>query len=197
MKTYFGGQINRPYQCTGILHVSCNAAGNDWMSSLNSDLFLSQFSIPGSHNSMALFEPFSRTAKTQNLSLSDQLKAGVRFVDIRCRHLDNGFVIHHGSVYQRTNFDDVLNAVTSFLNANPSESIMMSVKEEHTPSGNTRSFAQTFDSYVAKNPSKWHLGSAIPTASLPHKKTRPSLREGLRAAGGSICWLFFIFSARP
>ena len=31
MKTYFGGQIHKPYQGTGILHVSCNAAGNDWM----------------------------------------------------------------------------------------------------------------------------------------------------------------------
>jgi Ricin-type beta-trefoil lectin domain-like len=39
----------------------------------------------------------------------------------------------------------------------------MSVKEEYTPSGNTRSFEQTFDSYVAKNPSKWLLGSSIPT----------------------------------
>jgi len=143
--------------------LSAGAAGNNWMASLNSDLYLSQFSIPGTHESMALYESFSGTAKCQNLNLSSQLNAGVRFVDIRCRHLNNAFVIHHGSVYQNANFDDVLNAVISFLNTNPSECVMMSVKEEYNASGNTRTFEQTFDSYVAKNPSKWNLSSSIPT----------------------------------
>jgi len=77
--------------------LSANAAGNNWMASLNSGLYLSQFSIPGTHETMALYESLSGTAKCQNLSLSSQLDAGVRFVDIRCRHLNNTFVIHHRS----------------------------------------------------------------------------------------------------
>jgi len=145
------------------LPLAAGAAGNNWMATLDSGLYLSQFSISGTHESMALYEPVSGTAKCQNLSLADQLNAGVRFIDIRCRHLNNAFVIHHGSVYQNANFDDVINAVVNFLNSNPTECVLMSVKEEYNASGNTRTFEQTFDSYVAKNPGKWNLGSSIPT----------------------------------
>src|SRR6185369_6685331 len=122
------------------LPLTAGAAGNNWMSSLNSGLYLSQFSIAGTHETMARYEPATGTAKCQNLTLADQLNAGVRFIDIRCRHYNNAFVIHHGSVYQNANFDDVLNACTSFLQANPSECIILSVKDEYTPSGNTRTF---------------------------------------------------------
>lgn len=157
----------KPTHAAGLLIVflPCHAfaAGNDWMTPLNGALPLSQFSIPGTHDSGARFEDFAGTAKCQNLTIAEQLGAGVRFLDIRCRHLDNAFTIHHGSVYQNINFTDVLNATYAFLNANPGETVIMSVKEEHTASGATRSFESTFDSYVALNPGKWLLASSIPT----------------------------------
>jgi 1-phosphatidylinositol phosphodiesterase len=140
-----------------------NVGGNNWMSALNPELLLSQLSIPGTHESMARNEPFPGTAKSQDLTLPDQLNAGIRFIDIRCRHISNVFAIHHGNVYQNAYFGDVLNATMAFLNANPSEAVIMSVKEEYDPSGNTRSFEQTFDSYVAQNPGMWNLDSSIPT----------------------------------
>jgi 1-phosphatidylinositol phosphodiesterase len=140
-----------------------HAAGNNRMSSLDGSLTISQFSIPGTHDAGARFETFGGTAKCQNLTIADQLNAGVRFLDIRCRHINNAFKIHHGSVYQNLGFDDVLNAIFGFLNGNPGETVIMSVKEEYAPSGNSRSFEATFDSYVAQNPAKWHLGSSLPT----------------------------------
>ncbi|HEU4532474.1 MAG TPA: phosphatidylinositol-specific phospholipase C domain-containing protein, partial [Polyangiaceae bacterium] len=136
--------------------------GADWMSALNGELLLSQITVPGTHDTMALYEPVAGTAKCQSLSLADQLNAGVRFLDVRCRHFNNAFTIHHGSVYQNANFDDVLGATFAFLNAHPSEAVIMSVKEEHTAAGNTRSFEQTFDAYVAANPGKWNLGTDLP-----------------------------------
>jgi 1-phosphatidylinositol phosphodiesterase len=137
--------------------------GSDWMSSVEDERLLSDLSIPGTHDSAAFVEPFPGTAKCQSLSLTDQLNAGVRFLDIRCRHIDNAFAIHHGSIYQNQNFDDVLNAVIGFLNAHPREAVIMSVKEEHTASNDTRSFADTFDTYVQKNPGKWNLNRNIST----------------------------------
>ena len=133
------------------------------MTSLDGHWLLSQLSIPGSHDTMALYEPFPGTTKCQKLSLAEQLKAGVRFLDIRCRHTNNAFGIYHGRVAQQASFDDVLKTCARFLSSNPGECIVMSVKQESTPEGNTRSFEQTFDSYVSKNPSLWHLGSDIPT----------------------------------
>ncbi|WP_309434196.1 phosphatidylinositol-specific phospholipase C [Chryseobacterium sp.] len=140
-------------------------AMNSWMSGLQDNISLSKISIPGTHDSGARVDPpvLSGTAKTQDLSIAEQLNAGVRFLDIRCRHIDNAFAIHHGAIYQNLNFDDVLNACYAFLNSHPSETIIMSVKEEYDASNTTRSFEQTFDSYVQKNPSKWDLGANIPT----------------------------------
>lgn len=138
-------------------------SGSNWMSALDPDLSLTQLSIPGTHDSMARYEPVWGTAICQDLALADQLAAGVRYLDMRCRHLNNAFVMHHGSVYQNANFNDVLNAVTAFLAANPSEAIVMSVKEEYNASGDTQTFEQTFDSYVAQNPGLWNLDSSVPT----------------------------------
>jgi 1-phosphatidylinositol phosphodiesterase len=139
------------------------AGATNWMSLLNPNLSLAQLSIPGTHDSGARYEPVPGTAKCQDLTLEEQLNAGVRFLDIRCRHINDAFAIHHGFVYQNLNFDDVLGAVIGFLNANPGECVIMSVKEEYDATGNTRAFEQTFDSYVARNPGKWYLQPALPT----------------------------------
>ncbi len=48
----------------------------------------------------------------------------------------------------------------------------MSVKEEYDASNTTRSFEQTFDSYVQKNPSKWDLGANIPTLGAVRGKIK-------------------------
>jgi 1-phosphatidylinositol phosphodiesterase len=147
-----------------------NAGGNNWMKTLSGNLSLSELSIPGTHDSGALYEPIPGTAKCQTMTIDEQLNAGVRFLDIRCRHLDNAFVIHHGVVYQRANFDNVIDTAARFLKANPSECVIMSIKEEYDASGNTRSFEDTFRAYVAKNPSLWYLGSSIPTLSAARGK---------------------------
>ncbi|MCR5792475.1 MAG: phosphatidylinositol-specific phospholipase C [Lachnospiraceae bacterium] len=135
---------------------------SNWMGSISDNTCLTQISIPGTHDSGARKEPVYGTAKCQNLSIGDQLNAGVRYLDIRCRHIDNAFTIHHGVVYQDLNFDNVLNACTSFLNANPTETIIMSVKEEHNAENVTRSFEDTFRSYVDRDPNRWYLGNTIP-----------------------------------
>lgn len=145
---------------------------NNWMSVLADQNSIALISIPGTHDSGATIEPVSGTAKCQNLSIADQLNAGVRYLDIRCRHIDNAFAIHHGAIYQNLNFNDVLNACINFLNSHPTEAIIMSVKEEHTPSNNSRSFEQTFDSYVQQNPGKWDLGNNIPTLGSIRGKIR-------------------------
>nr|WP_315174139.1 phosphatidylinositol-specific phospholipase C [uncultured Flavobacterium sp.] len=138
---------------------------SNWMGALDQNLKLTAISIPGTHDSGARFETFSGTAKCQNLTLDEQLASGVRYLDIRCRHFENNFTIHHGSVYQNLNFTNVLQSCSAFLAQNPSETIIMSVKEEYDPSGNNRSFEATFDSYVNQNANIWYLGSTIPTLS--------------------------------
>jgi len=136
-----------------------------WMGSVSSAKLLSELTIPGTHESCARHEPFAHTAKCQNLSLADQLAAGVRFFDIRGRHYNDSLQIHHDRIFQEMSFDDVLAPVWSFLKAHPSETVIMSVKDEYTPAGNHRTYQQTFDAYVAKHPAGWYLGATVPSLS--------------------------------
>ena len=140
---------------------------DNWMEFVNDDVRLSRLNIPGTHNSGALHDLptifASGTAKCQDLTIKEQLEIGVRYLDIRCRHIDNVFTIHHGRVYQKQNFGDVLNTCYSFLARHPSETIIMSVKREHTSENNTRSFVETFNErYLSRRPSRWYLGDTIP-----------------------------------
>ncbi|MEJ2883555.1 phosphatidylinositol-specific phospholipase C [Pedobacter sp. GR22-6] len=134
----------------------------NWMSGLPNTTPIARLSIPGTHDSGALFEPISSTAKCQNVGIAAQLNMGVRYLDIRCRHIDDSFAIHHGAIYQNLNFQDVVNACLNFLNANPTETILMSVKEEYDYSNTTRSFEATFNTYTQQNPGKWDLTDALP-----------------------------------
>ena len=134
-----------------------------WMAQLNGALTLTEFTIPGTHDSCALIGGLGDFANCQSMSLEDQLKSGVRFVDIRCRHIDNLFAIHHGMVYQKLIFDNVLETCIKFLQENSSECIIMSVKEEYESHNCTNQFHETFSAYVQKNRFMWYLEDTIPT----------------------------------
>ncbi|MFC3198745.1 phosphatidylinositol-specific phospholipase C [Parapedobacter deserti] len=159
-------------------------SSSNWMSALPDHSMLHHLSIPGTHDSGARHEPFPGTAKTQNLSIGDQLNAGVRFLDIRCRHFNDAFTIHHGAVYQHLNFDDVINACKSFLAAHPSETIVMSVKPEHTAENNTTTFEERFLAYVAQDPALWHLEDEIPSLGDSRGKIVLFRRFGYNGALG-------------
>ncbi|MCU5408737.1 phosphatidylinositol-specific phospholipase C [Bacillus cereus] len=139
-----------------------------WMSLINNSIRISELSIPGTHGTMARFVdafPEENLVLNQSLPLADQLDTGIRYIDIRCRHYNNEFAIHHGFVWQRTYFgDDVLKPVINFLLKNPSETILMRVKEEYDPSGNTRTFGETFEAYWNPNQAFfWNPTSQNPT----------------------------------
>ena len=138
--------------------------GQSWMSRLPDTLLLSRITIPGTHESCALYDGVapSGSAKCQDLSISDQLNIGVRFLDVRCRHYNDAFTIHHGPIFQNQDFDGVLNACFDFLAKHSTETIIMSVQEEWKAEGNTDTFEGAFYWYHNKNANGWYLGQSIP-----------------------------------
>ncbi|XP_077991778.1 1-phosphatidylinositol phosphodiesterase-like [Glandiceps talaboti] len=111
----------------------------NWMSNLSDDLSVAKLSIPGTHDTMSFYGGAS--TQCQTWPLKKQLEAGVRFLDIRCRHYHNQLPIHHGMFYQHAHFRDVLKDVLAFLDDHRSETVLMRVKKEHTDKGNTEEFA--------------------------------------------------------
>src|SRR4051812_15204855 len=111
-----------------------------WMAAQPDERSLAALTIPGSHDAAARFEPLAGLARTQDLTIDEQVTAGVRFLDIRCRHLDDAFLLYHGAIDQNLTFDQLLVTLYAFLDAHPTETILVSIKEEAAPSGNTRTF---------------------------------------------------------
>lgn len=143
--------------------VLAGCTGSDepaWMSTQPDDTSLAALSIPGTHDSAARFEPQAGLAKTQDLTIVEQLAAGVRFLDLRCRHVSDGFLLYHGAIDQNQTFEELSATLDAFLAAHPTETILASIKEEATPSGNTRAFDATLASYLND---RWLTGATIPT----------------------------------
>ena len=129
------------YYDTKSLNIS---NGSNWMKTLDDADSLQTISIPGTHDSAAHYGgPY---AETQTLTVAQQLKAGIRFLDIRGRPTNGSLAIHHGQVFQKQMFGQVLNEVILFLHANPSEFIIMRVKEEH--SNDRDAFLHAFNKYA-------------------------------------------------
>jgi 1-phosphatidylinositol phosphodiesterase len=105
-----------------ILHSS-------WMCDLSDDARVLSLSIPGTHNSCSIGGILG-FSKTQNLDLSDQLNAGIRFLDIRLSHYQNNLFVHHDVVHMGKCYADVLAICSNFLKLYPSEVILLSIKDE-------------------------------------------------------------------
>lgn len=134
-----------------------------WMSRVSDDLALSQLSLPGTHDTCALYDGLSLGfAKCQTWRPEDQLKSGIRFIDIRCRHVGDQFLIYHGIIDQKMTFQTLRDICRDFLKQHPTECIVMSVKEESTAKGNSRSFAETFFASVKNDGDLWHIKSSVP-----------------------------------
>ncbi|MFG2888750.1 phosphatidylinositol-specific phospholipase C domain-containing protein [Streptomyces sp. NPDC048248] len=120
-------------------------SAQDWMSALGDGTPLQRLTIPGTHDSGArVGGPW---VACQNTTIDAQLASGIRFLDVRCRAIDGVFAIHHGTFYQQLMFGDVLNACRAFLQAHPSETVLMRVKQEYSEVA-AEEFRRIFDIYL-------------------------------------------------
>ncbi|MDQ4033490.1 MAG: phosphatidylinositol-specific phospholipase C [Actinomycetota bacterium] len=104
-------------------------ANASWMRDISDGTPMTMLSIPGTHNSCCTKGPLG-FGKTQNLDLADQLSAGIRFLDIRLTHCQNKLCVHHDVVCTGKGYTEVLDVSDRFLKRHPSETILMSVKDE-------------------------------------------------------------------
>lgn len=165
------------YECSQVVtedNVNCfniyeRVDLDKWMARCGGSALLSSLNIPGTHDSGAYRSSSGldaqMMAKCQSRDIREQLDNGVRYLDIRCKHVSDRFEIYHGVISQALSFDDVLGQVTGFLQRNPTESVIFAVKQEGQRKGKcTRCFAETFLWYADRwNMNNWYLGDVIPT----------------------------------
>lgn len=117
-----------------------------WMKDIPDNTKLSEMTIPGTHDSCSLFGICC--ARTQTWTLVEQMKAGIRYLDIRLRKINDTLRAYHGCVDQKENFDSILNYVLDFLEKNPSESILMEIIKEYNDLNCTKNFETLYNEYV-------------------------------------------------
>ena len=123
----------------------------DWMSKLDDNVSLRTINMPGSHDTMALYSIADLAGQCQSLSLHDQLNLGVRFLDIRLKEDHDKLKAVHGFIDQKVSFEKITKTIEDFIAKNPSEFIIMSVKEEADPSNSEISFENALKSYLNKD----------------------------------------------
>ena len=156
-------QINDDYEQDGSILLN-------WMSQLPNNTLLSDISIPGTHDSGSTLDAkvggltITDTAKTQDLTISEQLSIGVRFFDIRLILENNELEVYHSTVKQNLSFREVLNDVYRFLDQHPSEALIMSIRKEGDDIGdNTVLFEEKVNNLIQSGKKYWLLDEKIAT----------------------------------
>lgn len=143
-----------------------------WMRSLSDAKRISKITMPGTHNSMAFDSNliFRDSVRTQSLSLVNQLNLGIRFLDIRIKYEKNKFSLHHGAFYLGYDLEDVFKKTRAFLKSNPSETIVMRIKQENSYASN-KELSRLFNIYHAK------FKGLFWNASRSKNRSNPTLGE--------------------
>jgi 1-phosphatidylinositol phosphodiesterase len=126
----------------GWLSATARAQNADWMFNIvQNGTYLSDLTIPGTHDSGAMHDPsgLAGTAKAQNLTIPQQLEAGIRFFDIRLNFspgnigsggIDQTLYVYHGLIFQHIKATEVFDWFQIFLKVHPGEMIFVSIKNE-------------------------------------------------------------------
>ena len=106
---------------------------SEWMKHIPGSTFACQVTIPGSHDS-ATGEGWaigstlgSSYSQAQDVKIDDQLARGARGFDIRPNWSSNKWVCAHGMHNTKLSLTDCFNKFVSFLDANPSEFIVIHI----------------------------------------------------------------------
>lgn len=142
-----------------------------WMAGLSDDLYLSEITIPGTHDSATKYVQLAFFSKCQSKTIGEQLQSGYRYLDIRLGADGDLLKLMHGFTsckigalpWSQTRYlEDVLSDCYAFLDANPTETILFAVKQEHGDE-TAAEFESLLKAYIDRNPDRWLLTDHIPT----------------------------------
>lgn len=131
---------------------------SNWMDDIDGRVSIFKLGLPATHDSGTAYVSNATSLTrvdiivTQCLRFDEQLMYGIRVFDIRIRHFNNQFRLHHNDVYLNVTFGDFLLEVNKFLNVFTSETILFRLKEEWPPFNCTRSLNETLSTYLSDEP---------------------------------------------
>jgi len=184
-------------------HLSLFSSANlaSWMKELRDETPLSALSIPGTHNSPTCHRALP-SVRCQAVSPREQLDNGVRFFDIRVQPetpedlSKDGIILVHSvfpiSLTGNKYFRDLVNDVFAFLDRNPSETVIVSVKREGTGNATDAQLSRILRDHYASDVNHWFTAPRIPTLGEARHKIvlvrRFALEENLNKEWEGAGW---------
>ncbi len=141
-------------------------------SNIPDDIFLSEVNIAGTHDSCTAFCSMENMARCQSLTVQQQLDIGVRLFDIRLANKHGKFFLVHDMAdcyadKERKSlllFDTVLECFKKFLEENPNEALVVSIKQDRGI--RLKSFFKSFyEKYIRGDEKHWFLKNENPRLS--------------------------------
>ena len=150
------------------LPTNAQYSGNNWITPLDGDIYVSQMSIPGAHDAATGEEMATIVgdlfASTQEQTLQEQWNLGVRAFDLRPAIYDaiigstNELWLYHGMTRVAISWATAMNTIKSNLTDNPGEfAIVLFRHEDESTLGkntNTNDFNTYMTNYINAN-SSW------------------------------------------
>ena len=155
-------------------HLTLYSSANlqSWMRKFKDETPLSALSIPGTHNSPTCHKALP-SVRCQAKCPPEQLDNGIRFFDIRVQPEEpedpskDGLILVHSvfpiSLTGNKYFKDLLKEVYAFLDRNPSETLVMSVKREGTGNATDEQLSRIMRDHYAGDVNRWFTAPRIPT----------------------------------
>lgn len=182
------------------LSIFSSASLPSWMAHLRNEYPLSMLSIPGTHNSPTCYVALP-SVRCQAVGVRAQLDNGVRFLDVRvsCSKDSDDLPLVHSvfpiSLTGTKYFADMLaHDIYPFLDANPTETVLMSVKREGTGKGSDQQLSQHLHKRYCGGDAtgRWFTEPRIATLGETRGKIvlirRFNLDDGLQGEHGGRGW---------
>lgn len=132
------------------------------MSNIRNSTLMSAVTIPGTHDSAAYTRawPF---VQTQTMAIESQLRAGIRYFDLRCGILHDVPVMVHGVSYLGLTLQTVLDTMYDFLEKNETEALIVQIKQDRAADPkSTVHFSQAVSTCISQDSARWRTANDTP-----------------------------------
>lgn len=156
----------KPYDSYSFTSGKKQVTASNWMSCLPDDLYITDLSIPGTHDSgTAHTATCNSSAQCQQLSIHDQMYSGIRYFDLR---IGPDMRIVHGPTNCQFNgdglyLDRVMNWIREFLRNNPGETIILQPMENRGGDKVDKAAYRYFKTLVEIERDLFYVGDHVPT----------------------------------
>lgn len=181
-------------------HLTIFSSANlgSWMKEMADHTPLSALSIPGTHNSPTCHKALP-SVRCQAVPPREQLDNGVRFFDIRVQpedHTDpknDALILVHSvfpiSMTGTKYFRDLEKTILEFLDANPSETVILSLKREGTGDATDAHLSTIVRDHYGTS-DRWHTAPSWPRLGEARGKIvllrRYGLDDSMRGSGYGV-----------